>query len=84
MIGLGCPRVQVARRLVGKQHRWAVNQGPGDRDALLLAAGELGRLVIHPVAQPYELQHLLHAVAAFLDLIEASWSRSGLPCQRIV
>ncbi len=36
-------RVEVARRLVGEQHRRPVDERPRDRDALLLPAGELGR-----------------------------------------
>ena len=39
-------RVEVAGRLVGEQQRRAVDQRPGDRDALLLPAGELRRLVV--------------------------------------
>ena len=38
-------RVQVARGLVGEHHRGLVDERPGDRDALLLAAGELRRPV---------------------------------------
>ena len=34
--------VQRAERLVEQQHRRPAHQGPGQRDALLLAAGELG------------------------------------------
>jgi hypothetical protein len=37
--GLG---IQVAGRLVGEDDRRLVDEGPGDRNALLLAAGELG------------------------------------------
>src|SRR6478672_11039417 len=33
-------RIEVARRLVGEQKWWIVDEGPGDGDALLLAARE--------------------------------------------
>ena len=46
--GLG---VEVARRLVGEDDVRVVDQRAGDRDALLLAAGELGRAVVEPVCQ---------------------------------
>ena len=38
-------RVEVAGRLVGEQHGRLGHQGSGHRDALLLAAGQLGRAV---------------------------------------
>src|SRR3954447_12075774 len=38
-------RIEVAGRLIGEQERGVIDQGPGDRDALLLAAGELRRVV---------------------------------------
>ena len=44
-------RVEVAGRLVGEQHRRPGDQRTRDRDALLLAAGQLGRLVAAPVGQ---------------------------------
>ena len=40
---LGGRRVEVARRLVGEDHGRPRGQRAGDRDALLLAAGQLGR-----------------------------------------
>ena len=44
-------RVEVAGRLVGEHHGRARDERAGDRDALLLAAGELGRAVLAPVAE---------------------------------
>ena len=44
-------RVEVARGLVGEQDARAVREGARDRDALLLAAGELGREVIDAIAE---------------------------------
>ena len=57
-------RVEVAGRLIGDQKRAPVDQRAGDRDALLLAARELCRLVIEPVAQPDPLEERPRAVAA--------------------
>ena len=39
------------------EHR-IVDQRARDRDALLLSAGQLHRKGVHPVLQPYPLQHL--------------------------
>ena len=48
--------VQRAGRLVAQQQGGVLAQRTGDGHALLLAAGELGREVVQPLAQP----HLLH------------------------
>ena len=53
--GLG---VEVTGRLVGQDDVGVVDQRAGDRDALLLAAGELRRAVIEPVAQADQPGHL--------------------------
>ena len=45
------PGVEVAGRLVGQEERRVGDQGPGDRDALLLAAGELVGRVVDPVVE---------------------------------
>ena len=44
--------VERGGRLVGQDERRAVDQGPGDRDPLPLAAREVGRRIGEPVAQP--------------------------------
>ena len=53
-------RVEVAGRLVGEQHQRPVDERAGDRDALLLTAGELvghaGRLAV----EADQLEHLGH------------------------
>ena len=41
--------VEVRGRLVGEQHRRVVRERAGDRDALLLTAGEVGRAVVQAV-----------------------------------
>src|ERR1700694_3167251 len=45
--------------LIEKQNRWFQNQGAGDRNALLLAAGQLGRQTL---AQPGHLDHFQRLV----------------------
>ena len=50
-ISLGRHRVEVARRLVGQDEFGVVHQAAGDGHALLLAAGELRRPVVEPLAQ---------------------------------
>ena len=44
-------RVELAGRLVGQDQDRLLDQRPGDRHALLLAAGELVRPVVEPVSQ---------------------------------
>ena len=48
---VGGLRVEVAGRLVGQQDRRVVDQRARDRHALLLAAGELARVVVLAVRQ---------------------------------
>jgi hypothetical protein len=43
--------VEVAGRLVGEQDQRAGDDGAGDGDALLLAAGKFGRRVMFPAGQ---------------------------------
>ncbi len=55
--------VELARRFVGEQDRVAGGQRARDGDALLLAAGELEREVVHPPPEPDLLEHLAGDVA---------------------
>jgi hypothetical protein len=57
--------VQVAGRLVGNQQRRVVDQSTRDRDALLFAAGQLGRQSIGAVAQADRTQEGGSAVEQF-------------------
>ena len=52
-------RVEVRGRLVGEQDRRLARQGPGDRDALLLAAGEIARQEALAVGQAHGVEHAL-------------------------
>ena len=56
-------RVEVAARLVGEQQRRVVDEGAGDRDALLLAAGELVGVAVELGREADEAQHLRHLLA---------------------
>ena len=51
MIVFARPRVELRGRLVGDQEPRLVRERAGDRDALLLAAGQLLRAVVHPVGR---------------------------------
>ena len=57
--------VEVARRLVGEDERRVRDQRAGDRDTLLLAARQLARLVVQPVAQPQPLERRTRPPATF-------------------
>ena len=59
-------RVEVAGRLVGEQQRRVVDQRAGDGDALLLAARQLVRMVIEPLAEADRLERRGGALAALL------------------
>ena len=52
-------RVEVPGRLVGEHDLWSARERPGDGDALLLAAGELGRAVREPVAEADGVDHVI-------------------------
>jgi hypothetical protein len=54
-------RVEVAGRLVGEDDRRVGDDGPGDGDPLLLAAGQLPRLVPEAVAEAEPLEGLAGA-----------------------
>jgi len=51
--------VEVAGRLVGEDQRGLGHQSPGDPDPLLLAARELGGLMVQSIAQAEALEGLL-------------------------
>ena len=53
MISLAGSGIEIAGWLVGQQHLGPGDDGAGDGDALLLAAGQLGRGVVLPVAQAH-------------------------------
>ena len=56
--------IEIARRLVAEQQRRIGDDRARDADALLLAAGELPRIVIHRAREADDAQRHLHALAA--------------------
>ena len=56
-------RIEIAGRLVGQQQPRHVGDRARDRDALLLAAGELGRPVRQPLGEAQIGQQLARALA---------------------
>ena len=56
-------RIQITRRLVGQQYRRFVDQRAGNRDPLLLAAGELIGMMIRAVGQTDDLQRVDRVLA---------------------
>ena len=59
-------QVERAERLVEQQRARVVDERAGQRDALLLAAGELARLAVREVGEPHDLEQLADAP---LDLV---------------
>ena len=55
--------VERAERLVEQQHGGAVDEGARERDALLLAAGELRGLAVGEAAHLHQVERLRHALA---------------------
>ena len=53
--------VEVRQRLVEEEHRGREHEGPGQGDALLLAAGQLGRAAGAEVAELDQVERLAHA-----------------------
>ena len=49
-------RVEIPGRFVGEEQARGIDQGPGDRHPLLLAAGELARRVARAIAKPEPVQ----------------------------
>ncbi len=60
-------QVEGAERLVEEEHLGVVDQRAGHGDALLLAAGELVRLLPRLLAELDQLQHLLDLLLHALD-----------------
>src|SRR5215210_862459 len=51
-------RVEVAGRLVGDEYRRLRDEGPGYRDALLLPAGELIRVLVYLPGEAHQVEYL--------------------------
>ena len=61
--------VERAERLVEQQHLGAVDQRAGQGDPLLLAAGELGRLLARLALELDQLEHLAHLAVDVADCL---------------
>src|SRR5437867_2418639 len=59
--GLSISRIQVARGLIRKQNGRLAAQRSSDGDALLLAARELRRIMVHPMRHLYFFQRFFDA-----------------------
>src|SRR3954454_5991070 len=57
--------VEVARRLIGQDQLGLTDQCASDRDALLLAAGQLSRTMLRAVRNPDLVEDSLDALLAF-------------------
>ena len=53
---LGGLPVQIARGFIGNEYGRVRNDGPGNGNALLLSAGELSRIMVHPVCEAHHLK----------------------------
>src|SRR5215470_110043 len=60
---VGALAVQVARRLVAEQERGIGHDGTRDAHALLLATGELPRIVVHAISEAHYFERGLHVLA---------------------
>lgn len=75
--------VEVARRLIGKQHLRASVKRPGQRHALLLTAGKLRRKVVETFPQPQLFQQRSGVIAAFTGIFTAQQARQLDVFQRV-
>jgi hypothetical protein len=60
--GSAGPRIELTGWLVGQEDVRTVREGPGDRDALLLAAGQLVWPMTPAFAEPDELEENLDPI----------------------
>ena len=72
---LAGPMVQVSCRLVSQQQFRHADQRSGDRDALLLSAGDFADFMIQAVRQPHPVQNLARGSLGFGPVIAADQFR---------
>src|SRR6266508_977357 len=68
-------RVERGGRLVEEHHLGVHREGARDRDALLLAAGELGGVLVHLLGDPDPLEQLLGALLSIGSLLATDLDR---------
>ena len=61
-------RIEITGRFIGQNDGWIIYQGPRDRDALPLTAGQLVRLVVQTITEPNFLQHVRGALPALFGI----------------
>ena len=66
-------RVEVTRRLVREQDRRAADERARNRDALLLTARELRRIVVQAMRHAHALERFDHALLALLAFMPARY-----------
>ena len=76
--------VEIRRRFVGKHDRRLLHQGAGDRDTLLLPAGQFIRPLTGLRGQPDRFEHLQGAAAAFGRLKKALTKGPGNDQDRLL
>src|SRR3989344_472513 len=59
--------IQVSSRLVGDYKLWLIDNGSGNRQSLLFAAGELMRKMTHPLGEIHQLQDMRH-IGDYFDI----------------
>src|SRR5690348_13513264 len=64
--GFAVFRIEVTGRLVGQEDGGLPDQCAGDGDALLLTTGKLRRIVLRAMSHADAIEHVLHALFAFL------------------
>src|SRR6266850_1055765 len=69
--------VQRAERLVQQEHVRVEDEAPRERDALLLAAGELARMPVGEPAQPDQVEDFAHALSSLRLRKRAHAQRKG-------
>jgi hypothetical protein len=63
----GHVRIEVAEGFIQQEDSWFLHQRPGQRDTLLLAAGQLMRIARSEIGQPDHLQHQAYLRRPFIS-----------------
>src|ERR1051326_7592689 len=77
------PGVEISRRFVGQENRRLHHECAGDSDTLLLASGELRRIVIRPVLKANALEQVLGALDLTGVPVARQFGRQQYVLQRV-